>query len=66
MFTSTVSHEMRTPIATIIFFLKLILDMFSADSFDVANIPEQVKYCRIVINQSELLSSYVEDLLDLR
>ena len=66
MFTSTVSHEMRTPIATMIFFLKLILDMFNAHSFDVTKIPEQVKYCNYVMHQSELLSSYVEDLLDLR
>ncbi len=49
-----------------IFFLKLILKMFKTDPFDVADIPEMTRFCTIIINQSELLSSYVEDLLDFR
>ena len=34
-FTGTVSHEMRTPIQTLIFFMRMFLVMFSEAPFDL-------------------------------
>lgn len=57
---------MRTPLATMVFYLKMILQLLHMAKLDPSNIPQGVKYCKIVMQQTELLSSYVEDLLDLR
>jgi signal transduction histidine kinase len=38
-FTSTVSHEMRTPIATNLFFVQMILNLFNRADFGLENIP---------------------------
>lgn len=57
---------MRTPILTIIFFIKLIMETLSSSPLNLAQIPQSLKYCTLIMSQSELLQSYVDDLLDLR
>jgi len=39
-FTSTISHEMRTPILTIIFFLQQVMEMLHSIPFDPRKIPK--------------------------
>jgi signal transduction histidine kinase len=65
-FTSTVSHEMRTPISTLLFFVRLIMNIFDKTPFVEGSIPQCVNYCTIMMSQLELLQSFIEDLLDLR
>ena len=65
-FTSTISHEMRTPILTIIFFVKQILEILESDPLEVSKIPKGVKFCRLALTQLEFLQSFIFDLLDLR
>ena len=58
---------MRTPIATIIFFIQMLLSMISnADKFEKKDLPQCVNYCTIITSQLELLQSFIEDLLDLK
>ena len=66
MFSSTVSHEMRTPLQTMIFFITQVLILISQIPSDPSKIDLSKHYCTIVKQQAEFLSSYVEDLLDLR
>ena len=61
-FTSTVSHEMRTPIGTAIFFVTRALSMLPFAQID----PQIVKFLKLVISQLTFMQSFVEDLLDLR
>ena len=65
-FTSTVSHEMRTPIQTMLFMLGLLLKILQAVPMDPNDIKNAINYCTIITTQTELLSTFVEDLLDLR
>mmetsp|Transcript_7417 Transcript_7417/g.8967 ORF Transcript_7417/g.8967 Transcript_7417/m.8967 type:complete len:137 (-) Transcript_7417:1449-1859(-) len=64
-FTSTMSHEMRTPILTIIFFLQQIISMLSTAPIDLTRVPKCVEYCGVMLSQLQFLSSFVDDLLDL-
>ena len=57
---------MRTPIATIIFFIQMLLSMMSPAKFKKGDLPQCVDYCTIIMSQLELLQSFIEDLLDLK
>ena len=65
-YTSTVSHEMRTPLFSTIFFLKQIIRYFKMSPFPIEKVPQANKYCRLMMSQLILLQTFVEDLLDLR
>ena len=57
---------MRTPILSIIFFIKLIKDALRSTPMDVRSIPQSLKYCELISNQLQFLQSFIEDLIDLR
>jgi len=65
-FTSTVSHEMRTPIQTMLFMMQMLISFFQKPNLEVSNVPNCINYCTIMMSQLEFLLSFVEDLLDLR
>ena len=69
-FTSTVSHEMRTPILSIIFFITSvmrILQAFNATSKRMlSDVELAIRYCEDSYGQLEFLQSFIEDLIDLR
>ena len=56
---------MRTPIASILFFLQQIIEIIGADTFKRKQIKLVLKNCRIMTSQLEFLQSFVDDLLDL-
>ena len=56
-FTSTISHEFRTPIATALTFIDILPSVISD--------AEQRKYLQLVMTSLNLLLSFVRDLLDL-
>jgi len=64
-FTSTVSHEMRTPILSIIFFVKQMLEWLSQTPMSRTRVSQSFNYCTIMLSQLEFLQSFVNDLLDL-
>jgi len=61
-FTSTVSHEMRTPLGSSVFFVKQIIALLSDLDVD----PRVMKFLKLVMCQLTFMQSFVEDLLDLR
>ena len=65
-YSSTVSHEMRTPIASVMFFIKYIIDF-------VMELPEKsvkrdrsLRYLLLIDSQLQLMQNFVSDLLDLK
>ena len=65
-FTSTISHELRTPIVTILFFLQRVISVITAEPLDRHELPEAAKYCNMIVCSVELMQSFVGDLIDLR
>ena len=66
-FTSSVSHEMRTPLNSTIFFLKQIMAMLAASK----NLPkefvtEALKLCGFMMSQLTFTTTFVDDLLDMK
>ena len=49
-----------------LFILGLLLNILQAVPLDPNEISDAIKYCTIIITQTELLQTFVEDLLDLR
>ena len=49
-FTCTISHEMRTPIGTVIFFLAKIIESLSSAKFKRKNLPKMVKTCKLMMS----------------
>ena len=49
-----------------LFMLKLLLTILQALPIDTNEIANAINYCTIIITQTELLQTFVEDLLDLR
>ena len=49
-FTATLSHEMRTPLLSIVFFLNTILASLRTVPFDLTTIPQNITYIELVIN----------------
>jgi signal transduction histidine kinase len=62
-FTSTVSHEMRTPIGTVIFFLTQVIQALETIQ---ESSPMIIRYLQLSLSQLEFMLSFVEDLLDFR
>ena len=58
-YTSTISHEFRTPLATSIMFLETLLGLLAQD-------PAATRLIKIVICQLNFLLSLVNDLLDIK
>ena len=48
-FTSTVSHEMRTPISTMLFFLQMLLKILQAEPFNLNELPHSITCCKIMV-----------------
>ena len=49
-----------------LFMLGLLLNILQAVPFDPNEISNAINYCVIITSQTELLQTFVEDLLDLR
>ena len=49
-YTSTISHEMRTPILSIIFFLTIIMDNLKSSPVNKTKIQQAIKYCELVMS----------------
>ncbi len=64
--TSTVSHEMRTPIDSIIYFVSLLNTMVSGRSTVGLNHTDAAKYCTLIMSQLTIMKAFVNDLLDQR
>ena len=64
-YTSTVSHEMRTPLGTSLFFLQQIISMLAEVPQEHIN-PTVDHYMKLIIGQLNFMQSFVDDLLDLR
>jgi len=56
---------MRTPILSIIFFVKQMIEWLTGPRLDRTKAPQSLKYCTIMLSQLEFLQSFVNDLLDL-
>ena len=65
-FTSTISHELRTPIMTVLFFLQRVMSIITANPFDSSKLREAARFCDLVVCSVELMQCFVGDLLDLR
>ena len=64
--TSTVSHEMRTPIGSMMFFVSEIIDCLERVPNPTPDILEAIKFCKLVMSLLNFLMSFVDDLIDLR
>ena len=64
-YTSTVSHEMRTPLGTSLFFLQQIISMLAEVPQEHIS-PTVDHYMKLIIGQLNFMQSFVDDLLDLR
>mmetsp|Transcript_22843 Transcript_22843/g.30455 ORF Transcript_22843/g.30455 Transcript_22843/m.30455 type:complete len:91 (+) Transcript_22843:224-496(+) len=68
-FTSTVSHEMRTPIASVLFFATRLNEFFlvlCAACQAHQKVADAKHYLNLIISQLRLTQSFVDDLTDLR
>ena len=54
---------MRTPLASILYFIKLLMQLFPGD---LASYPKHQKYFKLVVAQLCLIQTFVDDLLDIR
>mgnify|MGYP007118471970 CR=1 FL=1 len=57
---------MRTPLLSILFFLKQIIEILSAQPLSYARVQQGIRYGNMMNSQLEFLQSFIEDLLDLR
>ena len=57
---------MRTPLFSIIFFLKQIIDILSMTPVPANRVPQATKYCNLMMSQLTFLQGFIEDLLDLK
>ena len=62
-FTGTLSHEMRTPIATSIFLIEEVTTLLGDPD---AGLVVALKYLDLIRGQLNFTMSFVDDLLDLR
>ena len=62
-FSSMLSHEMVTPLNTVIFFLSQVMMLLSLPNL---NKEAMSNYCTMMKNQLNFVLSFVEDLLDLK
>ena len=46
---------MRTPILSIMFFLKMIIEMLSTIPIDLTKIPQCISYCELMMSQLEFV-----------
>ena len=60
-----VSHEMRTPLLSIIFFLHAVINMLINGQLGDDQVLKMIEMCGNSVNQIELIQSFVDDLLDL-
>ena len=61
-----VSHEMRTPLLSIIFFLNNVLKLLSKLKTKSDKLKKAKHFTELVLNQVNFVLSFVEDLLDLQ
>lgn len=54
---------MRTPLASILYFIKLVMTQFPGG---VQSNPLTLKYFKLIIAQLTLMQTFVDDLLDMR
>ena len=66
-FKSSVSHEMRTPLNSAIFFLRQVIAMFAAyENLPADFTKEALKLCSFMMSQLTLTTTFVDDLLDMK
>ena len=64
---SIVTHEMRTPLLSAIFFLKQLIQLLTCMQFEAdLAIPRAQKYCNLMMSQLVFVSSFADDLLDIK
>ena len=64
--TSTVSHEMQTPLSSILFFIAQ-LEIFIAKLIEMGQPADQaIKFLHLIKSQLMLMQTFVSDLLDMR
>ena len=64
-YTANISHEMRTPIGSTLFFLQTIVTALTQRYGDTAY-PELEKYLTMMEGQLRLMQTFVNDLIDIR
>lgn len=79
-YLATVSHEMRTPLLSVIFLLKQVISILNKAKQTIESnqrpreemtafskeLAQAIKYCSLMLSQIILIESFVEDLLDLK
>ena len=66
-FTSTICHELRTPVHTIIMFMSLIIGSLQQLVEEVGPmLQESIDYCQLSINMLHFINSFVEEMLDFK
>ena len=67
-YAANINHEMRTPLASILFFLTFLLRFVQSLQVEESRCEKQkaLKYLLLIQSQVQLVQSYVSDLLDLR
>ena len=57
---------MRTPIFSIIFFLKQIITFLDKITVPLNHLPQCKFYCKMMMSQLNFIQTFIEDLLDLK
>lgn len=65
-YKSTISHELRTPMQSIGVIAKMILDQIKGKKLSAGALKEIRKQLSIILSQTSLMESFVEDLLNLK
>ena len=64
-YTATISHEMRTPLGSVLFFLHMIISILMDRYRDTAFF-EIEKYLSMIEGQLTLMQTFVSDLIDIK
>ena len=65
-FTSMISHEMRAPLLSMIFFLEQIMSILMANHRSKEDYAQAKHYNNIMMSQFSFIDSFIEDLINLR
>ena len=64
-YTATISHEMRTPLGSVLFFLHMIISLLMDRYRDTAFFDIE-KYLSMIEGQLTLMQTFVSDLIDIK
>ena len=66
-FTSTISHELRTPVETIMMFMTLIISSLQEIAGELEpRVQEVIEYCKLSVNMLHFVNSFIEEMLDIK